>query len=287
MTGAPGARPLALVDIVLVRPREAGNVGMVARAIANHGLGRLILVAPRGFDPDRARWRAPGAADVVDACSIHASVQEAVAPHARVFGTSARRRSLRWPLLGPDAVAREICGQPQPTALLFGPEDAGLQNEDMAPCHKVLELPTAAHASLNLAQAVTVTASHLLLEARRQGVGPSGPSRDDRGRGGAQRRGTGPLASAALQGRLADQATQLLARSTYTQGRKPEQVRSTLVQLLGRLGPEQGQAEIMLGMLAALSWRLDHPDGADPDGAQESSGPAAKGASGRRGPNSF
>ncbi|MBO85715.1 MAG: tRNA (cytosine(32)/uridine(32)-2'-O)-methyltransferase TrmJ, partial [Deltaproteobacteria bacterium] len=65
---------LARVHIVLVTPRQPGNVGAAARAMANNGLGRLVLVAPPAFDPDRARWMAPGAHDRIDHALIVGSV---------------------------------------------------------------------------------------------------------------------------------------------------------------------------------------------------------------------
>ena len=73
--------PLGHVFVVLVRPLQPGNVGTAARAIANHGLGGLVLVDPPAFDPERARWMAPGAAEVIDRARFVGSVREAVADY--------------------------------------------------------------------------------------------------------------------------------------------------------------------------------------------------------------
>ena len=85
---------LASVHIVLVAPRSAGNIGGAARAMANNGLGRLVLVAPPAFDPDRARWMAPGVHERIDSALIVGSVAEAIdsLDVVRVVGTSARAK---------------------------------------------------------------------------------------------------------------------------------------------------------------------------------------------------
>ena len=69
---------LAHVSVVLVRPRQPENVGFVARAVANHGLGPLILVNPTVFDPEQARWSAPGARHIIDEIQIYGTLNEAV-----------------------------------------------------------------------------------------------------------------------------------------------------------------------------------------------------------------
>ena len=104
--------------MVLVRSRSPGNVGAAARAIANHGLGRLILVAPPAFDLEQARWMAPGAHKVIDDAILARSVEEAVSLQ-RVVGTSGRSRRWRWPSAAPGSWA-SVVASPAPTALLFG-----------------------------------------------------------------------------------------------------------------------------------------------------------------------
>src|SRR5436305_2461823 len=93
--------------VVLVRPREEGNVGSAARAMANMGLGGMILVEPAPAFGDVAKAFAVGARHVLDAAAREGSVASALAPFSRVIGTtSARDRRLGVPLLGP----RELPG---------------------------------------------------------------------------------------------------------------------------------------------------------------------------------
>ena len=84
--------PLSHISVVLVRPRHPENIGFVARAVANHGLGRLILVSPVAFDPERARWAAPGAHWVIDSALIVSTVSAGVANFEQVVATTARDR---------------------------------------------------------------------------------------------------------------------------------------------------------------------------------------------------
>ena len=155
----PGESPI----VVLVRPQLAENVGAVARAMANGGLFHLRLVAPRdGWPQDRAWATASGAGAILDAATIHGTVDEAVADCQRVLATCPRPRHVVVPVRTARAAAedlREINGRGLRAAVLFGPERAGLENEDMARADTLVRYPlNPAHMSLNLAQAVMVLA---------------------------------------------------------------------------------------------------------------------------------
>ena len=153
--------------VVLVRPREEGNVGSAARAMANMGLGRMILVEPAPAFGDIAKAFAVGARHVLDGALRVDSVAAALAPFARVIGTtSARDRRLGVPLLSarelPGFLAQDPPGTP--TALVFGPEVGGLTNEELALASAVVIVPCALlQPTLNLAQAVLLLAYELHL----------------------------------------------------------------------------------------------------------------------------
>lgn len=254
-----GPGPLSHVRTVLVRPQQPGNVGAAARAIANHGLGELVLVCPQGFDPERARWMAPGATEIVDKARISASVQEAVGDAALIVGTTGRVRRWRWPVLDPPALAGAVLDASGPVAILYGQEDKGLANEDLELCHALLALPTATHASLNLGQAVTVTAAGLLQAAVAAGATlpdagrrrPSAPSR--RVPLPATDPGAAPVAR---QAAVVGLALDLLRQTSYLAGRSEEQVRGSLYRLLARAGPDDEELGILTGMLKSLDWRI-------------------------------
>ncbi len=237
--------PLSRVRVVLVRPRGPINIGMSARAIANHGLGGLVLVDPRAFDPEEARWHAPGGREVIDRARIVGSVDEAVAGAGLVVGTTARRRRFDWPLWTADQLPAQVFAQPGETCLLFGPEDAGLSNEDLEPCHALFTLPTGETSSLNLAQAVTVSC-HLLRQHLALQDPPAAPRHE--------------AAPTGLLRALTGRAEEVLRLGGYLRGRSPEQVRGTLFRLLARLDAQRSEAAMMTGMLEHLRWTLTHPE---------------------------
>lgn len=143
--------------VVLHRPQDLVNVALVIRAMKNAGLRRLRLVAPREeFDPTRVEGIAHGTADLIRETEIHDTLEGALADAAQVVGTSARRRSERRQWRTPAEVSRELLlrTRTETVALVFGPEDRGLSNEELDLCHEVLCIPTNPdHPSLNLSHA--------------------------------------------------------------------------------------------------------------------------------------
>lgn len=152
--------------VVLVRPREEGNVGAVCRAMANMGLSELRLVEPVADLGGVARAFAVGARDVLEGASRYGSLAEALGPFRRVVGTtSARDRALPVPVVAPRELAAGLREEGAlPTALVFGSEVGGLTNEELALCQWVVTIPCAPRQpTLNLAQAVLITAYELFL----------------------------------------------------------------------------------------------------------------------------
>jgi tRNA/rRNA methyltransferase len=149
--------------VVLVRPQLADNIGAVARAMANGGLFHLRLVAPRDGWPQERAWRmASGADRILEQATVHPTVGDAVADLHRVFATCPRPRYVVKPVLTARAAGpalREICGQDLRAGLLFGPERAGLDRDDLTHADSLVRYPlNPAFMSLNLAQAVMVMA---------------------------------------------------------------------------------------------------------------------------------
>lgn len=152
--------------VVLVRPREEGNVGAACRAMANMGLSELRLVEPAAEIGGVGRMFAVGARDVLEGAARFPSLAEAVAPFRRVVGTtSARDRVLPTPVVTPRELAVELAAEEAlPTALVFGSEVGGLTNEELALCQRIVTVPCAPRQpTLNLAQAVLVVAYELFV----------------------------------------------------------------------------------------------------------------------------
>jgi tRNA (cytidine32/uridine32-2'-O)-methyltransferase len=152
------------IRIVLVNTSHPGNIGSAARAMKTMGLSDLYLVAPAQFPHPKAREMAVDAADVLENAVVVNTLSEAIADCTLVIGTSARMRTIPWPLLTPREMAHKI-KQEAPTsetAILFGQEQSGLTNEELQRCHLHMQIPANPHySSLNLAAAVQVVAYEL------------------------------------------------------------------------------------------------------------------------------
>ncbi|MFD1913756.1 RNA methyltransferase [Halodurantibacterium flavum] len=157
--------------VVLVRPQMGENIGAAARAMWNFGLDRMRIVDPRdGWPNSRAVAMASGAGRVLDNAGIFPTVPEALADCTYVFATTARGRGLTKPVMTPERAmehARALIAQGQKVGILFGPERAGLENEDVARANAIISVPVNPEfPSLNLAQCVLLVG----YEWRRQTV---------------------------------------------------------------------------------------------------------------------
>ena len=149
--------------IILCEPQLGENIGTTARAMANFGLWDLRLVNPRdGWPNEKAVAAASKADHVISRVRVFETTEAAVADLSLVLATTARRRDLQKPVLGPEAAAQRLVGHIAKGAgagLLFGRERWGLSNEEVALADAIVTLPVeAAFASLNIAQAVLVMA---------------------------------------------------------------------------------------------------------------------------------
>ncbi len=154
-------RPAPIV--VLVEPQLGENIGAAARAMANFGLSRLRLVAPRQAWPNaRARIMAAGADRILDAADLYDSLEAAIADCTFVVAATARAHDQAKPVVGAAEAAALLAPRVaagELAALLFGRERNGLENDEVALADRILTLPVnPAFASLNLAQAVAIVA---------------------------------------------------------------------------------------------------------------------------------
>ena len=127
---------------VLVRPQMGENVGAAARAMWNFELDRMRIVAPRdGWPNPKAVAMASGAGRLLDEAQLSDRVIDAVADCTYVFATTARHRGLTKPIFSPERameLAREKIAAGERVAVLFGPERAGLENEDVAQANAII-----------------------------------------------------------------------------------------------------------------------------------------------------
>ncbi len=145
--------------VILVDPQLGENIGMCARAMLNCGLTELRLVRPRdGWPSESAVSAASGADRILAEARLFDDTAAAVADLQRVFATTARLRDMEKPLLTPREAAAELrsaAAAGERAGLLFGPERAGLVNDDVALADVAITVPlNPAFSSLNLAQSV-------------------------------------------------------------------------------------------------------------------------------------
>ena len=147
------------IRIILVNTSHPGNIGAAARAMKNMGLSKLTLVEPENYPSLEAISRSVGAVDILDDVVIAKDLQEAISDCVWVAGTSARLRTIEWPILNPrDCVQKSLEHIDEgDIAIVFGRERSGLTNEEMEKCNVLLHIPTDPDfSSLNIAAAVQV-----------------------------------------------------------------------------------------------------------------------------------
>lgn len=148
---------LPKVRVVLVGTTHPGNIGSVARAMKTMGLSDLVLVDPQTEIDDKSNALASGARDVLANARTFSTLQEAVANCGLVVGSSARSRTLPWPMLDPRECGLKMMAEVHnhPVAVVFGRENSGLTNEELQLCHYHVCIPAnPEYSSLNLAMAV-------------------------------------------------------------------------------------------------------------------------------------
>jgi len=236
----PSRIDLARVRIVLHRPRYPENIGAAARAVRNMGISRLDIVQPENPAEDRIRMMATHAAgDVVDRMTTFDSLAEALGDCRYVVGTTARLGGQRQVALSPEAMARRLIpiAKENEVALVFGPEDRGLTNEDLRLCHALINIPTAAFSSLNLAQAVMVVC-YALFTAGSEDSGPATPRLANRHE---------------LDG-LYEQLKDILVRISYINPENPDYWLNHMRRFFTRIQLRAREVSIIRGLCRQVDW---------------------------------
>jgi len=158
---------LSRVAVVLHEPQDPVNIAATVRAMKNMGIGDLRLVRPVEYEADRLEGIAHGTRDLIDAIRRFDRFDDAVHDCVHVVAFTARRRAAKWRVIAPKQAAEDVLAAASEgtVALAFGREDSGLPNEVLDRAHAHVVIPTTAHASLNLAQAVLIGLYELHLAA--------------------------------------------------------------------------------------------------------------------------
>ena len=225
-----------MLRIILVEPREAGNVGAAARAMKNFGFDDLWIVGEHPPLHPLAGWWASGADDVVErahfAPTLHHALRDA---HVTVATTSARGRTTPIDLTPEGVAALHV--ESQTLALVFGREDSGLTREEIVQCQHIAIIPThPAFPTMNLAQSVGVFCYEL------SAIRHQPPARD--------------LAPAALIERLHERAEALLLEVGFLQANNPARIYDDLRAIASRADLDAREATILLGVISQIEWAL-------------------------------
>lgn len=155
------------VRIILVGTTHPGNIGATARAMKVMSQKQLCLVNPKTFPSAEASARATGADDILASAIVCDDLKEAISDCDLVIGTTARTRSLSWPIVTPRECAETISEKKYSNvAIVFGRENSGLTNEELELCNLVLQIPTNSdYSSLNLASAVQIVCYEIYLRS--------------------------------------------------------------------------------------------------------------------------
>ena len=243
--------------VVLVGASNPLNIGAAARAMSNFGFLQLRVVNPYDVAFREAR-SAVGAAPLLANAEEFHSVADAIADCTLVVGTTAvRHRELQHPLHRLERGARLIRKELPSgrVALLFGTEKTGLSNDDLSHCHWLMRIPTREqHISMNLGQAVAVCLYELVRDAKSAKVATSKSGT----RAGKQRdaEGTGKRATAGEVERISAVLLEALHLSGYVNPIAVSSTEERVRRMVRRLDLSSKDAELWLGMLRQLLWKI-------------------------------
>ena len=151
--------------IILVRPQLYENIGMAARVMDNFGLSKLSIVSPRdGWPSKKAKSSAKHADKIINRAKVYDHLEDAVSNFDLVIATSNRKRFLTKQKYDSFNTLQKKIRDFKNTAILFGPENSGLSNQDIRLANFLFAIPTNnTNKSLNLSHAVSVISYELFL----------------------------------------------------------------------------------------------------------------------------
>lgn len=228
--------------VILVAPQSPGNVGAVARAMANFGVRDLRLVTPCDHHAPEARMFAVGAATLLDQAQVYPDLPSALADLTVTVAATRRRGQLRGTLGNVAQVPRHLAELPPEgrLGLVFGREDAGLTGAEVALCSHTASIETTSdYGSLNLAQAVVV----FLYECSRGTPLPANPPTGERPNQGEMEA-------------LFEQMERVLGRIAFLNPRRPEGAMNRLRRIFQRAELDRKDLSLLRGLWSQLAWSV-------------------------------
>jgi tRNA/rRNA methyltransferase len=239
--GEPAA--LDNIRVVLVEPQHSGNIGAVARAMKNMALSRLVLVNPADHLAMEARMMAMHALDTLQQARVVGSLAQAVADAGYVVGTTRRLGKSRQAQQTSRSIAPLLLelAASNPIALVFGREDSGLSNDELARCHELVSIP--AHptfGSLNLAQAVLLVCYEIYVSTVTPPIIP-----------------LPMLATTTEVERLYTKMQEVLRRIGFLHGSNPDRMMGYFRRFFARYGMKSRDVNVFLGVFRQIEWYIN------------------------------
>ena len=244
---------LNYIRVVLIEPTHPGNIGATARAMANMGVHRLMLIKPKAFPSPIANARAAGADHILAKAQVFDNLAQAIADCTLVLGTTSRHRAIEWQSLEPRQAMKKAAlhASHAQVGILFGRESSGLTNAELERCHHLVRIPVEDEfSSLNLSAAVMI----MLYELRQsllanQTIAPSPyatlmPE---------------PMATAADMQYFYTHLYRVLQLVAFSDGRSTKLQRK-LVRLFNRARPYAQEIKMLRGILSAIEDKITRPE---------------------------
>ena len=228
------------ISIVLLQPRYSENIGAAARAMRNMGIRQLVIVDPQNFDLSKALKLATHfASDIIEKSKFCPDLKEALSSFNYVVGTTARLGGQRQVVQTPLTLARKLIpiSANNRIAILFGPEDKGLSNEDIRYCHALVNIPTTEFSSLNLAQSVMILCYEIFIAG-----------------GEANEEFTPRMATRHELDGMYDQLKDILVRISYINSENPDYWLNHFRRFFTRLQLRAKEVNIIRGLCRQVDW---------------------------------
>lgn len=230
------------IQVVLVEPQGALNIGSVARAMGNFGFSRLRLVSPQADHlGDEARRMAVKAAPILEQAEIYPELKAALADCHLALGTTRRFGKYREDFIHPDEIGSIVPRTVEDgrAALVFGREDKGLLTGELDLCQRFLTIPTCRDLpSMNLAQSVGIC----LYELARSGFD------------GDLRHGRKRIASGQTLEALYEHMRRTLLDIGYLDPQNPEHILHTYRRIFGRALLNDREVRVLRGLFSRIDW---------------------------------
>ena len=248
---------LSHVRIVMVNTTLPANIGSALRAMKTMGLAKLVLVAPKTYPHPDIDALAAGAADLIEQIEIVETLEDAIKDCHIVFGTSARSRTIPWPLLDARPAAelslKAVTQQQQEVAVIFGREDRGLTNEELALANYHVTIPVNSdYGVLNVAQAIQVICYEMRMAAMNCVEQPADPEAQMHVAEGIDMQWDEPLVTHEQMEQFYPHIEKMLAEIEFMDPKNPRLLPLRLRRLFGRIQLDRMEYHLLRGIFSRV-----------------------------------